>query len=408
MQAIQFQKEGRDVIILEQDPISERNSNGYGISYLDTVHSFMEENDRTSVARGYPSSGLHVSVGKYRNLLNFSKPMQVTSWGFFYRILRANFDGYVSEAVPNPPGPSERSGKGEYRAGKRVTAIKEGEAIVSIEYSDVLGGEKETIETDLLIGADGYNSTIRSLVGATFEESYSGYIVWRAMVKESEVSEATQQHFASGFNFDFMWHGYMLCYRIPTDQGKFGPGEAILNYVIYANLPEGSAEMKDIFTDTKGTLHQNTVPRGAVRPEVWDKARMDHLPHLAPPFAELLSKTDQPFVSKINDVVCNTPSHFGGKVLLTGDAFSTIRPHAGSASEQSAVHNKLMAKMRSGEITPTEWREMVESESRKFSLVARTIGAFGLYSILAFIRSLYVLISFSWNQKKNASNGAKL
>ncbi|KAF4989024.1 hypothetical protein FGRMN_9396 [Fusarium graminum] len=310
--------------------------------------------------------------------------MTVTSWGLFYRILRANFDGYVSEAVPIPPTPIAGHGKSEYRGGKKVTGIQELKDTVMVEYVDVLDGKTERVETDMLIGADGSNSTVRDLVGATFDKSYSGYIVWRGMVKESDLSETTREFFASGICSDMMWRGYLLCYKVPNDQGDFSTGGAVLNYLLYENVANGSNKINDIFTDTKGQLHQNTVPRGTVRPEIWGKARAEHLPYLAPPFAELLSITDHPFVSKISDGICDSPSHFGSKVILTGEAFCSVRPHTGAASELSAVHNEPILKMRKSEITSGEWEERARSQSRKFMMAARVIGEFRQSSIFTF------------------------
>ncbi|KAF5667460.1 cytochrome p450 monooxygenase [Fusarium heterosporum] len=392
MQALQFRKEGRDVIVLEQDPDPERSSNGYGMAYMATVQAFLQDNDFTGVQRGFPSHGAHMSIGRWTNVINLKKDMTVTSWGLFYRILRANFDGYTSKAVPIPPIPVVGQGKSEYRGGKKVTGIQESKDTVMVEYVDLVNGETERVETDMLIGADGSNSTVRDLVGAIFDKNYSGYIVWRGMVKERDLSKTTREFFAWGICSDMMWRDYLLCYKVPSDHGDFDTGGAVLNYLLYENVTEGSDKMNDIFTDTKGQLHQNTVPRGTVRPEMWDRARVEHLPYLAPPFAELLSKTDHPFVSKIGDGVCDSPSHFGGKVILTGEAFCSIRPHTGAASELSAVHTELMVKMRKGEITPEQWEERVRSQSRKFMMAARAVGEFGQSSIVTFARHLYAYV----------------
>ncbi|KAF4958744.1 hypothetical protein FSARC_10935 [Fusarium sarcochroum] len=389
MQALQLRRDGKDVIILEQDPDPERSSNGYGMSYMATADSFIQEHDHSGRPAGYSSPGIRFAFGRWNNLISVRKPMTVTSWGYLYRILRANLDGYVSIAVPNPPALPVGHGKCDYHAGKRVTAMRELKDTVVVEYVDVTNGQKEMIKTDLVIGADGSNSTVRDLVGAPFSNEYSGYVVWRGVVKESEVSETTRQYFASGVSLDLMWRGYILCYRIPTDQGNFGPEEALLNYCLYENIAEDSTTMREILTDTMGTVHQHVVPKGAVRTEVWDRVRVEHIPYLAPPFVELLSKTDQPYLSKISDGMCDSPRHFGGKVYLIGNAFSTIRPHTGAASEQSAVHVKLMAKLRDGELTPEEWEQSMRARSQSFLLAARATGEFGQSSIFTFARHLY-------------------
>ena len=46
---------------------------------------------------------------------------------------------------------------------------------------------------------------------------------------------------------------------------------------------------------------------------------------MAAPFAELITKTNEPFVTKVNDAFCSTARYWDDHVLLVGDALSTFR-----------------------------------------------------------------------------------
>lgn len=400
--AIQLQRQGKNVTILEQESASERSSYGYGVSYMVTVQAFLKEHDRTGALRSIPSEELHYSLGRYQNLFTGKKKTEVTSWGYLYRILRANFDGFASKACPKPPPAAVGSGIGDYRGGKKVTGLIDGNDKVTLEYIDVLDGKRDTIVADLVIGADGFNSTIRNLVQAPFNSQYAGYVAWRGIIPEYQVSASAAAHFANGMSFDFFRRSYIICYIIPTDDGAFDPGERLLNWVWYFNVHDGSWDMTDIFSDVNGMTHQNTVPRGSIRPEVWDRIRADAVPRLAAPFAEILSKTKEPFVSKINDLICESPRHLGGKVVLVGDAFCTLRPHTGAATEQGAIHCRMMAALRSGEKTANEWERDVWTVSRQSFLASRVVGELGQGTILSFLAALfwYVLFLFTKTPEK--------
>ena len=51
------------------------------------------------------------------------------------------------------------------------------------------------------------------------------------------------------------------------------------------------------------------------------------LDKLTPPFAKLVTRSLQPFVSTIADIVLHRVSCFDGRLLLVGDALTNIRPH---------------------------------------------------------------------------------
>jgi len=133
----------------------------------------------------------------------------LTSWGLLYRILRANFDGMMSDAVPNPPLPMPGDGEGAYLVGRRVTSLEPEHGMVKVGFitSD---GEEGFLYADLVIGADGVHSTIRNLVHAQVTKEYSGYVAWRGTICECELVPATALYFADRTSLNFLSDTYVV------------------------------------------------------------------------------------------------------------------------------------------------------------------------------------------------------
>lgn len=172
------------------------------------------------------------------------------------------------------------------------------------------------------------------------------------------------------------------------------PGEQLLSWVWYYNVAEGSPEMREFFTDIHGNHHHNTVPRGLVQPSVWERVLNSRLSQMVDPFAKLLAKTKKPFVTKISDALCTSPSFYNGHVILVGDALATFRPHIGVATEQAALHCLVMNKMSRGENALTTHTREVGVHSKSMWLLNRLVGEFGQGSAFSFLKALFLYIAF--------------
>ncbi|KAI2468530.1 FAD binding domain protein [Annulohypoxylon bovei var. microspora] len=394
MQGLQLKRLGNNVTILEQDPNSERFSNQAGIAFGDNVDEFLNLFDATGLAASLSCHHVHVAYHHRPNLLTVKSRRKLSSWGLLYRILRANFDGFPSPACPNPPPPAREDGRAEYRAGRRVTDLQYSDGAVTVHFEDVSNHELEFLRADLVIGADGIHSTVRKLVHGRGTEQYAGYVSWRGTVPEKLVSKATLRYFTDRVCSNLMRRMYAICYTIPTDDGNLEPGERLLNWVVYYNAGQGSPELTDILTDLSGREHHNTVPQGLVRPEVWERARSVMIPQMAAPFAELLSKTAEPFVTKVNDSLCPTATFYDDHVILVGDALATLRPHIAHATEQAAYHCLSLAKVWTNEKTCQAWDREACLYARRMWLVSILVGNFGQGSTIAFLKSLFSYLVF--------------
>lgn len=113
MHGLLLKRLGNNVLILEQDPSSERFSNQAGIGFEDNVDEFLNRFDATGLTASLACQFVHIAYPTWPKSMTFKSPRKLSSWGLLYRILRANFDAFSSPACPNPPPPLERDGRAD-------------------------------------------------------------------------------------------------------------------------------------------------------------------------------------------------------------------------------------------------------------------------------------------------------
>ncbi|KAK8112159.1 FAD binding domain protein [Apiospora kogelbergensis] len=395
MQGLQLKRNGIDVSVLEQDPSKDRHSHESGVSIGPSVIKVLERYDATGRPFSIPARFLNFAWRKYPRVFSLNWAHNMSNWGCLYLVLRANFDGLPSEAVPEPPLPKPGEGKVDYQSGKRVTKITydKVEQRAQVQFQDVLTGETDSLSADLVIAADGVHSTARQLLTGSTRKIYAGYIAWRGTVPEHVLSYSTIDYFSNKLNFSLINGSYFISYHIPTENGRVKPGERLINWVWYYPISNGSAEMAAIFTDIHGAMHANTVPQGLVNPEIWKHQVNRYLDQMRPPLAEVVSKTSRPFVTKVGEAQCDgRPSFYDGRVVLVGDAFTGFRSHLGMASEQAARHCLQMEKVLRGDITQEQYDNEAMMYARKFILLNRCIGFTGLGWIWALYQTLMAYV----------------
>jgi 2-polyprenyl-6-methoxyphenol hydroxylase-like FAD-dependent oxidoreductase len=144
-------------------------------------------------------------------------------------------------------------------------------------------------------------------------------------------------------------------YTIPGEDGNTSEGHRQLNWVWYQVCLENSQEYVDVMTDIDGHRHRTTLPPGKIDPRNWEKQKALALTTLPKPFAEMVQKTQKPFISAINDRDLAQPSFFDGKLLLVGDSLATFRPHVAPSTNQAALNALLLERLMKGEIDAAEW-----------------------------------------------------
>ncbi|KAF4626448.1 hypothetical protein G7Y89_g11711 [Cudoniella acicularis] len=368
---------GHNVHILEQYPTSTRESEAAGLSVGLSGQEFLTKHDRIQeVPHFVTASNLRTLDAELKVIWERKVPFKLTNWKTLYYRLRSNFDGLRSEYVPEAPQKLPSEGSIIYDVGKRVLDVSYAEdSGLTVTFKDVENGQSGKLHPDLIIAADGASSGIRKLLYPTLQAQYSGYLTWRGVLLEIDVSEETRNLLHDNCVRYTNDRNLIILYIIPGENGSITPGERHINLVWYHNCTLDSPEFINIMTDTNGIKHQRTVPFGKVQPEVWAKHLQDHSTNFAAPIKEVLHKISSPFVTAISDIISPCASFDDGKLFLVGDALALFQPPLAQSTNQAALHCLLLEKFLRGQITLQEYEGQALEYGRGTLLRSRAFGA---------------------------------
>jgi 2-polyprenyl-6-methoxyphenol hydroxylase-like FAD-dependent oxidoreductase len=212
MHGIMLKSLGHDVSILEKSPGSSPESHMAGVCIASDVLSFLERFDKLKdQPLGIPSVCLQ-SIDDNNNISVFLRVHRLmTSWDALYFRLRANFDGLSSEYHQNPPQTDQSNGCSvAYESGKQVVSLEDTGSTVRVGYQDLVSGSISNSTADLVLVADGPNSIMRNFFLPTVQRRYAGYIAWRGVVSENEVSEETRNIFQRNITYLIVRGGHAI------------------------------------------------------------------------------------------------------------------------------------------------------------------------------------------------------
>ena len=306
---------------------------------------------------------------------------RMTNWDLLYHLGRANFDGQKSahvsdswdQVLEGSDGEILRDawGRAKYEYGRLVEDLKVVGEKVEVTWRDTregseTNGQVSRMLVDFVVCADGPSSrTRRMLLGKSAERKYAGYVAFRGTVPESELEQTTKEVFVEKFTFFHTEGTQILGYTIPGFEGTIEAGKRLVNWVWYWNFAEGTKEYEEVLTDSDGNHHRYTLPTGGkMRKDVWERQNQRAKETLPPQFAELVRKTQKPFVQAITDV---EPPAIGnkigtlleGKAALLGDALAGFRPHTAASTNQAAFDDLNLEKAIATEITRDEYENNV-------------------------------------------------
>jgi len=226
-----------------------------------------------------------------------------TAWNMLYRPLR--------QAI----------GDGVYHPNSELRVIHDTGPGVEIELTD-----GRTASSQLLMCADGISSTARAQLFPGFGPVPAGYLGWRGVVREDDLSEDVFSRLSEAITYFTPWFSHILSYPIPN------PDHRLLNYVWYRNV---TAVTESAMTDRSGGRRQLSVPPGAVAREQVDQLHQEAERLLPPDLAALVMATAEPFIQAVVDV--EVPRMTTGRVALIGDAAFAARPHAAAGTAKAAA-----------------------------------------------------------------------
>jgi 2,6-dihydroxypyridine 3-monooxygenase len=226
-------------------------------------------------------------------------------------------------------------GSDRYHHGRELLGLSQDADGVTVELA---GGARA--RCDLLVCADGIQSTARRLLLPELERRYAGYVGWRGAVEEAELGDGVRAALSDALVYYVIPHSHILTYPIPSADDALEPGAHTINWVWYRNVAAG-AELDALMVDVDGRRQEISLPPGKVRPEAIDELRRAAARDLAPQLAETVRATAEPFLQVVFDI--EVPRMAFGRVCLIGDAASALRPHIAAGTAKAAEAAWMLA-----------------------------------------------------------------
>ncbi|HLF59790.1 MAG TPA: monooxygenase [Acidimicrobiia bacterium] len=220
-------------------------------------------------------------------------------------------------------------GRDRYHFDHEVIGFKAHEDSVSARFAD-----GSTANGDLLVFADGFSSTGRTLLLPDVEPQYAGYVAWRGVTPELDLSDRARADLEDSMVYQVLSDGHILAYAIPDDRGRTDHPNRIINFVWYRNYPLGGP-FEDLMLGKDGERRAGTLPPGMVRDDHMAELRAMAQEVLAPSLLEVVEGCKSPLIQAVFDV--ESPRMAFGRICLIGDAATTLRPHVAAGQAKACA-----------------------------------------------------------------------
>jgi 2,6-dihydroxypyridine 3-monooxygenase len=226
-----------------------------------------------------------------------------------------------------------------YHLGAEVVGFEQ-----TTERVEVRLGTGETAVSALLVCADGVHSTARRRLLPDVHPQYAGYVGWRGVVAEDQLSTEAHTAFDRAITYCVVPNSHILVYPIP-DPASVDHRRRLINWVWYRNVEAGPG-LDHLLTDRHGVRHPVSLGAGEVTERniaMLVEAAERTLP---PQLVELIAKSAAPFVQVVLDIT--VPSMAFGRIALIGDAACALRPHVAAGTAKAAEDAWTLARAVSG------------------------------------------------------------
>ena len=266
----------------------------------------------------------------------------MNNWGGLWRALR--------ERVPD-----ER-----YVDGAHVITIEPDGDGVAVELE---GGRRDRF--DVVFGADGYRSRVRTLLHPESAPQFAGYVLWRGNFPESELADRSAWEFVLAEN---SWvsvgfpGGHAVMYPIPDFDAVGGEGPYRVNWAIYAPTPAG--------LELEGP---SSIPPGEVAAALHADLRALIERHVPPRLQPLFAgECDDVSIQPVYDELVD--HYTAGRIALIGDAATLSRPHTGSGATKAIQDAMLIESLGAQH---ADWDDLLAAYDADRSETGRTLVELG-------------------------------
>ncbi len=308
--ATALSKKGWDISIHEKVPVP-LSGRGAGIATYDELADLVFKATNNNNVLGTTAKS-RVSLDINGKIINsYDYPQVYTSWQYLFSILR--------EQISND----------DYFMGDDCIKIEQNED-KAIAFFD--NGKKK--ETDLIIVANGIKSELRTYVDNKAYPQYAGYVGWRGVVNEEEISKKSLETLSNYFIVVLPYNQQIASYPI-AGEGKnpFKIGERRINWIWYKPVPQTS--LQEILLGKSGQQFEDGIPPNEIREEIVNDLFKEAEEKLPPQLVELVKITKQPLIQPIFDL--QSMKMKNGRVVTIGDAEFTARPHVGMGVTKAAM-----------------------------------------------------------------------
>ena len=308
--ATALSKKGWDISVHEKVPVP-LSGRGAGIATYDELADLVFKATNNNNVLGTTAKS-RVSLDINGKIINsYDYPQVYTSWQYLFSILR--------EQISND----------DYFMGDDCIKIEQNEdkAIAFFE-----NGKKK--ETDLIIVANGIKSELRTYVDNKAYPQYAGYVGWRGVVNEEEISKNSLEILSNYFIVVLPYNQQIASYPIAgVGKNPFKIGERRINWIWYKPVPQ--KKLKEILLGKSGQQFEDGIPPNEIREEIVNDLFKEAEEKLPPQLVELVKITKQPLIQPIFDL--QSMKMKNGRVVTIGDAAFTARPHVGMGVTKAAM-----------------------------------------------------------------------
>ena len=308
--ATALSKKGWDISVHEKVPVP-LSGRGAGIATYDELADLVFKATNNNNVLGTTAKS-RVSLDINGKIINsYDYPQVYTSWQYLFSILR--------EQISND----------DYFMGDDCIKIEQNEdkAIAFFE-----NGKKK--ETDLIIVANGIKSELRTYVDNKACPQYAGYVGWRGVVNEEEISKNSLETLSNYFIVVLPYNQQIASYPIAGEgENPFKIGERRINWIWYKPVPQ--KKLKEILLGKSGQQFEDGIPPNEIREEIVNDLFKEAEEKLPPQLVELVKITKQPLIQPIFDL--QSMKMKNGRVVTIGDAAFTARPHVGMGVTKAAM-----------------------------------------------------------------------